>query len=47
VIAVLGQKMSKDNQQTIREWANQPEPELRIVRAYFDEFDQNLRLCDA
>jgi hypothetical protein len=36
--------MSPENQQQIRLWAKQRDPELLVVSAYFDELHQAIRL---
>ena len=41
---ILGKNMSPDHQKQIQEWAEQRHPELVVVRAYFDELYQELRL---
>jgi hypothetical protein len=41
---ILGMKMSPENQKQVREWAKQRDPELLVVKAYFDEFHQEIRL---
>lgn len=41
---ILGTKISAENEAQIRAWAKQRVPELTVVRAYLDEFDQELCL---
>jgi hypothetical protein len=41
---ILGRNMSAENQKQIREWAEQRDPELLVVNAYFDELHQEIRL---
>ena len=41
---ILGWKMPEDHEKMIREWAKQREPELVVVKAYFDELDYKLKL---
>jgi hypothetical protein len=41
---ILGWKMPKANRKIIREWAKQRTPELTVVSAYFDEYEQSLNL---
>jgi hypothetical protein len=41
---ILGKDMSPDQQRKIRDWAKEREPELLVVRAYFDELHQEVRL---
>lgn len=41
---ILGKNMSPENQQQIRVWAKQRDPELLVVSAYFDELHQEIRL---
>ncbi len=41
---VLGKNISPENQQQIRVWAKQRDPELFVVSAYFDELHQEIRL---
>lgn len=41
---ILGKNMSTENQNRIREWANQRVPTLLVVNAYFDELHQQIRL---
>jgi hypothetical protein len=41
---ILGERMTDSNQQIVRQWARQRQPELRVVNAYFDELHQELRL---
>jgi hypothetical protein len=41
---ILGKDMTSANENQIREWATQRQPTLLVVRAYFDELHQELRL---
>ncbi|MGB2621028.1 MAG: DUF2971 domain-containing protein [Candidatus Acidiferrum sp.] len=41
---ILGMNMSAENEDKIREWARQRQPELKVVRAYLDKVRQELRL---
>lgn len=41
---ILGRNMSAENQRQIREWATQRDPELVVVKAYFDELHQQICL---
>ena len=41
---ILGKNMSPDHRTQIREWAEQRQPKLAVVQAYFDEFRQELRM---
>ncbi len=41
---ILGMKISEAHEKMIREWARQRSPELVVVKAYFDELPQRLRL---
>jgi hypothetical protein len=41
---ILGMKICGTNEKSIREYARQRSPELVVVKAYFDELDQTLRL---
>jgi hypothetical protein len=41
---ILGKNMSPENQQQIRVWAKQRDPELLVASAYFDELHQEIRL---
>lgn len=43
---ILGRGMSRDDEKLIWEWAKERHPELSVVRAYFDELHQELRLRD-
>jgi hypothetical protein len=37
-------KVGEANEKLIREWAKERKPELLVVKAYFDELDQTLKL---
>ena len=39
---ILGKDMTDDDEKTIRAWAKQRQPELLVVRAYFDELQHEL-----
>lgn len=41
---ILGKDMSEENQNIIRKWARERQPELVVATAYYDELDQMLRL---
>ena len=41
---ILGPRMSEENEKKIREWAEQREPNLHVVKAYFDDFDLKMKL---
>jgi len=41
---ILGRNISSSNEQTIREWAWQREPELAVVKAHYDPTDQKIVL---
>jgi len=41
---ILGKEMSPANESLIREWASQRQPNLSVVKAYFDVLYQTLRL---
>jgi hypothetical protein len=41
---ILGRNMSPTNQNQIREWARQRQPELVVVQAYVDDLHQRIRL---
>lgn len=41
---ILGRNMQEADRVQIRNWAQQREPELTVVSAYYDEFEQSLKL---
>lgn len=41
---ILGPIMLESNEKQIREWAQQREPKLEVVNAYFDPLDLRLKL---
>ncbi len=44
---ILGMNISDAHEKTIRGWAEQREPNLVVVKAYFDNLDQTLKLRGA
>lgn len=43
---ILGWKMAEHDRKLIREWGKHRSPELKVVSAFYDEFDQALRIVD-
>ena len=41
---ILGEKMSNINRETISRWAEERDPQLSVVNAYFDPLDQTVKL---
>jgi hypothetical protein len=41
---ILGMNISEENQKTIFDWAMRRQPPLRVVKAHFDSFNQQLKL---
>lgn len=43
---ILGKDMASEDEERIRAWAKQRDPGLTVVRAYFDELSQEIRLSE-
>jgi hypothetical protein len=41
---IIGKTMKKEHEEQIREWARQREPELRIVKAYYDAASRSIKI---
>jgi hypothetical protein len=41
---ILGKDMSGEHKKSIREWANQREPKLPVVNAYWDQVERAITL---
>ncbi len=44
---ILGKAISPEHEAMIRQWSEQRQPPLTVVKAYFDYADQTLKLVDA
>ncbi len=43
---ILGKDMSPENERKIREWAKERDPELAVVRAYFDDLHNDILVSE-